>query len=194
MKNYDWSTIQDFYNTGKTYKDVSFHFGVSSAAIGKARLRGDFIPRDKNDRRHKGSTSCQICGDDLPESRVKYCSAKCRTVSDNSDKAVSSNEWRRQAKNKLVEAFGGHCGQCGLVDHPVVFDFHHLVEGEKDFGVISRIKAWAKIVHEVKKCVMLCAPCHRKHHAGVITLRSDLPAFDENKILGGPPRQLKPRS
>jgi len=47
-------------------------------------------------------------------------------------------------------------------------DFHHLDPNEKDF-YISKMRGrnddlvWA----EIRKCVVLCANCHRKHHAGL---------------------------
>lgn len=91
-------------------------------------------------------------------------------------------DWRYNNKRKLVQAFGGTCGACGLIDEPVVFDFHHLVSSEKDFTLTNKIVSWSKLVVEAKKCVMLCAHCHRKHHAGVLQLPAVMNRFDENKI------------
>lgn len=80
---------------------------------------------------------------------------------------------------KLVAAFGGRCACCGLVDDEVAYDFHHLDPTEKQFRLSGAIKAWHLLVEEVKKCVMLCAICHRKFHAGMISIPVDAPRFDE---------------
>jgi hypothetical protein len=54
---------------------------------------------------------------------------------------------------------------------PVCLDFHHLDPNEKEFdlgnGNQSSIK---KIDNEIVKCVVLCANCHRKLHAGLLQL------------------------
>lgn len=59
------------------------------------------------------------------------------------------------------------CRFCGEKE-PCALDLHHLDGEQKDLSVSrlyggsrSRLKA------EVRKCVVLCANCHRKHHAGV---------------------------
>lgn len=90
-------------------------------------------------------------------------------------------EWRRNTKIKLVEAFGGHCGHCGLKDDPCVYDFHHLDTSEKEFGIAHKIASWEKLVGEAQKCVMLCSHCHRKVHLGLIELKDPL-RFDESRI------------
>jgi len=74
---------------------------------------------------------------------------------------------RREArKRQAVAHLGGKCLDCGLVDIPDVYDFHHLDPSTKD-GAISNLinRSWARIVVELEKCVLLCAVCHRKRHA-----------------------------
>lgn len=86
-------------------------------------------------------------------------------------------KWRNNTRLKLFEGFGKKCSQCGYEDHPVSFDLHHIDPDEKDFHMSGKIASWEKIVREAEKCVMLCAPCHRKVHAGIITLANPIP-FD----------------
>jgi hypothetical protein len=59
------------------------------------------------------------------------------------------------------------CVQCGFPD-PRALDFHHRNASEKEFGVsrllnmdVKMDRVWA----EVEKCDVLCANCHRIHHA-----------------------------
>ena len=90
-------------------------------------------------------------------------------------------EWRRNTKIKLVEAFGSECGHCGLEDDPCVYDFHHLDSDGKEFQIAQKIASWDTLTNEARKCVMLCAHCHRKVHLGKIKLENPL-RFDESKI------------
>jgi 5-methylcytosine-specific restriction endonuclease McrA len=52
---------------------------------------------------------------------------------------------------------------------PVCLDFHHL-EG-KDM-LVSKMLGMndARVAQEIAKCIILCANCHRKVHAGIITI------------------------
>ena len=57
------------------------------------------------------------------------------------------------------------CVQCGQ-NHPATFDFHHINRDTKEASVNELIKnrAFKRAMEEVKKCVVLCANCHRIHH------------------------------
>jgi hypothetical protein len=57
------------------------------------------------------------------------------------------------------------CTKCEE-NHPAALDFHHEDPAQKDREVSWYIKnsQFAKAKEEVKKCVVLCANCHRKHH------------------------------
>ena len=57
------------------------------------------------------------------------------------------------------------CGHCGYDENPIALDFHHLDKLLKEKNVSSYWRtSWAqfkKIEHEIKKCEVLCANCHR---------------------------------
>jgi hypothetical protein len=64
---------------------------------------------------------------------------------------------------------GDNCGGCSGIVPDSLFEFHHWDAREKNFG-ISRdgmTRRWEAIAEELRKCVMLCANCHREVHAGV---------------------------
>ncbi len=64
------------------------------------------------------------------------------------------------------------CISCGESD-PVVIDFHHLNENKKEHGISKLVQSSgsiSKIKSEIDKCVCLCSNCHRKVHAGTLTL------------------------
>ena len=79
--------------------------------------------------------------------------------------------FRKRVKIALVQAFGGKCACCGLEDNPVIYDFHHLIPEEKEFGIAnaSTTRSRQAYADEAKKCVLLCANCHRKIENGLIT-------------------------
>jgi len=57
------------------------------------------------------------------------------------------------------------CTDCGNKD-PRVLDFHHV--GPKDFAIGSanaKRFTLARVQAEIKKCILLCANCHRIRHA-----------------------------
>ena len=78
---------------------------------------------------------------------------------------------RRRVKIALVEAFEHKCAYCGLIDEPVLYDFHHLNPKEKEFGIGNGATTRSKeaYIREAKKCVMLCSNCHRKIENNLIT-------------------------
>ena len=74
----------------------------------------------------------------------------------NRDKVV---EWFREYKSQLA------CEICGE-NHPATLDFHHLDSEEKDRGLaeLARTSSKQRVLEEMKKCVVWCSNCHRKHH------------------------------
>jgi hypothetical protein len=70
-------------------------------------------------------------------------------------------------KIQYVIHLGGACLHCGLKydgKNAALFDFHHRDPSTKDFTIRSR---WdlSKVLPELEKCDVLCANCHRLHHA-----------------------------
>jgi len=60
------------------------------------------------------------------------------------------------------------CENCGE-DHPACIDFHHTEEKESSVTELVSRKNTSKerIKEEIRKCRVLCANCHRKHHAEI---------------------------
>jgi hypothetical protein len=57
------------------------------------------------------------------------------------------------------------CSECGEKNR-CCLDFHHLDPSKKDKGMSQLLRMGSKkrIIEEVKKCVVVCANCHRKIH------------------------------
>lgn len=118
---------------------------------------------------------CKRCGGEGPrysQRQVSPVSGKVWQCSDALCKDCRkrySLERRRQLKQRCVEYLGGHCQDCGLVDVPEVYDFHHLDPAQKDFSFGEKgNRSFDSLRAELDKCLLLCANCHRKRHARVI--------------------------
>jgi hypothetical protein len=64
---------------------------------------------------------------------------------------------------------GGSCAICGYDKHLGVLDFHHVDPLLKTFAIsgggLSR--SWTSIENELKKCILVCANCHREIELGL---------------------------
>ena len=73
---------------------------------------------------------------------------------------------RRDKKKRLVEEMGDKCADCGVSYPSDVYDFHHVDEKEHGINVLlTSNRKYEIILEEAKKCVMLCANCHRIRHS-----------------------------
>jgi hypothetical protein len=77
---------------------------------------------------------------------------------------------RMDAKRREIAAWKKQrgCTVCGETE-PWVLDMHHLdpTEKESNFAQSATLKTFLR---EASKCILLCSNCHRKVHAGVLTL------------------------
>lgn len=100
-----------------------------------------------------------------------------------SKKSEAVIRWRKNAKSRLIRAFGGQCGICGYKKCDEALEFHHLNPEEKETTWSSfrgSIKGWETILIEIRKCVLLCSNCHKEYHAGKIEIPENIPRLDEH--------------
>lgn len=75
---------------------------------------------------------------------------------------------KQKTRNIISEAKESGCIKCGEKEKACL-DFHHL--GDKDYTVSQMLGLNEKLIRdEILKCVVICANCHRKIHAGIIGL------------------------
>lgn len=128
---------------------------------------------------------CNLCKQELSLSSF-YKSSKNKdglhsncTICDNQRRAdnyrknkprqqLSAKVRKQELKKKCMDYLGGACMVCGLVDHPSVFDFHHLDPSKKDFEICRFRTDFEGTLPELVKTILVCANCHRKIHSGVI--------------------------
>lgn len=91
--------------------------------------------------------------------------------------------WRSRTKLRIIDAMGGKCVCCGYNTHYSALELHHIDPSKKKFnigGIRANAVSWSTIVQELKKCVLLCANCHREVESGVRSLPEDHASFDDN--------------
>jgi hypothetical protein len=70
-------------------------------------------------------------------------------------------------------------------------DFHHLDSTDKkDDWSNLRLKSWDKIIHELKKCILVCKNCHGELHYPNLYIQSI--NLDDNNFLNHTPKVLEP--
>lgn len=134
---------------------------------------------------------CGNCRTDKPVSEFNKNSRKsdglqtqcrpCTKISNNASYKVSPKR-RNKIKERnnsvakyarlFVTRYKRFCGcrLCGERE-PVALDLHHLNPNEKDDEVARLMRYGMKVLKaEIRKCAVLCANCHRKVHAGILTV------------------------
>lgn len=85
----------------------------------------------------------------------------------NKDKQIAANNKYRKAKREDWQAFKTslHCIKCNY-SHPAALDFHHTDPSQKEGNVYHYAAngQYKRAYEEIKKCIVLCANCHRVHH------------------------------
>ena len=119
---------------------------------------------DKN-QKDKLSKYCRECT--ALHAKKHYYKNKKQRVKNILESRKKRVERVRREINELKRTQG--CYFC-KENEPVCIDFHHLNSEKKEYlvskmiGVVSK----KKLEDEIKKCITVCANCHRKLHKGLI--------------------------
>lgn len=80
-------------------------------------------------------------------------------------RGVSQRRWLQNKKfvDRVVLYLG--CSQCGYNRCASALEFHHPDPNTKEYSVRSLMtRSRKKIKEEMRKCILLCANCHKEHH------------------------------
>lgn len=133
---------------------------------------------------------CNTCGEEKPltefnfrDKRKGIYSAQCKECLHKRRKELYQTRYKERYKERLKENKNKHrelirqkikelkscgCAICGELDD-CCLDFHHLYG--KDYTISSNPDVTlSTLLTEAEKCIILCANCHRKLHAGKISL------------------------
>ena len=79
--------------------------------------------------------------------------------------AEAFNQRRRERKKWAVDYLGGECCVCGYSRCLEALEFHHTNPQDKEFQLSNHFRLpIERFEAELKKCVLLCANCHREAH------------------------------
>jgi predicted HNH restriction endonuclease len=107
---------------------------------------------------------CNKCLQEKPLQDFTYGRALCKICHNKKRNLLS-----KSIKERLVKELGGACYICGYNKCFEALEFHHKDPAEKD-KKISDFSSYEKAVEEAKKCILVCANCHREIHLGVIKI------------------------
>lgn len=148
----------EYPNPNISIYDICKKIGKSRKAIGNKACR-ECIHRSKSniDRKYKNKQDAKII--------------QKRYWDNNKDKIINKRKLRRrELKKELVLSLGGKCKKCGIISKQYcIYEFHHT-DKNKDNDIASLIANTSikKAKEEVKKCILLCANCHKIEHFGNI--------------------------
>ena len=112
---------------------------------------------------------CTKCGRILPITEFNWRN-KAKGTRRSECKYCHSDYMKQkyQEKKNIVQEIKSSCScaKCGE-SRGYVLDFHHINPSEKD-NTIARLTSnnykLEKVYDEIKKCIVLCANCHREFH------------------------------
>jgi hypothetical protein len=93
--------------------------------------------------------------------RSHYTNNKLYYISKSSKQKKRNSQKYKQLKSNLC------CEDCKISfrDKEYLCDFHHINPKDKDFELGNfNEKRWSAVIEEIKKCIPLCANCHRIRH------------------------------
>lgn len=122
--------------------------------------------RNKASRQNRGliGKTCLICGNKFSPLTQ---SANKRKVCYNCvphEETITRSKYVELIKTKM---YGGACARCGYNTCYHALDFHHIDPSQKDTIISSDNITIEKAIDESKKCILLCANCHKELHAGL---------------------------
>lgn len=87
---------------------------------------------------------------------------------------------RERIKARMIYVMGDKCQCCGYSRCPSALELHHIDPTQKEFTFSANTnRGWATLIPEMKKCVLVCANCHREIEAGL--LNSPSSSFNEER-------------
>lgn len=82
------------------------------------------------------------------------------------EQKANQQRYRNKRKERILRVMGGHCAICGYCKCNDALELHHIDPSKKEFTIQSRVDiSWERTANELKKCILLCANCHRELHS-----------------------------
>lgn len=84
----------------------------------------------------------------------------------------ATTEYRKRRKLNLIKVSGSQCNLCGYHKSINALEFHHIDASQKNYGIATKgtCHDLESDLTEIKKCILVCANCHREIHDGNYTV------------------------
>ncbi len=147
--------LRENYPTETSIKEMSEYLGRTIKSIRHKAAR-DGLSKPRPHKKPEGKIARKI---------------KDKRYYDTHKQNIYDRKWKRiqHKKREFKELLGGKCKICEYSKCIAALEFHHK-DGKKEGCTTKIIKDFSKqkALKEVKKCILLCANCHRElHHKGV---------------------------
>jgi len=144
---------------------------MATKICAKCKKEKDFDDFHTNRRKKDGKQSyCKICLNENAKRDYR--------VNKRKDTFIDRSKKNRQRCKKLVNDIKIKYGCCLCQEREACcLDFHHFDKDEKDVNVsyLADTKSKKRMLIEMQKCCIVCSNCHRKIHAGLLTVtKNDL--------------------
>ena len=85
--------------------------------------------------------------------------------------STATSDYRRNRKLNLIKVCGNKCNICGYNKVNSALEFHHIKPEEKTYGLASMgtCHQLEQDLKEIKKCILVCANCHREIHENLFS-------------------------
>ena len=108
----------------------------------------------------------------LEESKIKLRVQKLEWYHRNKEQVKKRKENRKNKNKRFIQDYKKEhsCEMCGE-NRWYCLDFHHKNSEEKSHGIadmVAQAYALESILKEIKKCILVCANCHRELHHGAV--------------------------
>lgn len=89
----------------------------------------------------------------------------------------------KNRKTNLISLFHNKCCICGFDKFQEALEFHHVDPSQKELSLSSNVMvSLERQINEAKKCILVCANCHRGIHAGYYKVPDNYKSlFDEQQ-------------
>lgn len=107
------------------------------------------------------SDTCLVCARE--RNKAWYDKNRKKQITKTNQQRKLRRAWMAELVWQYAESCG--CAICGEKDR-IVLEFHHLRDKKFMISWALGNAGWESIANEIAKCVILCANCHRRVHAG----------------------------
>ena len=153
--------LQEHINMGQSQREMAKALNISQSTVKYWLKKYELSTKGlSSGSRGKTEIECLHCGETDED---KFYGLK-RTICGKCHNKYTIKKGQEK-KDFIIKLLGGECKHCGYKKYNGALDLHHINPEEKDPNFKS-IRGWGKekIIDEVKKCILLCANCHREEH------------------------------